>query len=98
MDRVALVRRVQHIILQQLAAGDRLGRDEIIRAASLAETVLATASGAGAAELLRDALERLAAARAEWQRAADDPDGLGDAALAEIARELAALHDQLQSA
>ncbi|HZS42468.1 MAG TPA: hypothetical protein VFF06_36810 [Polyangia bacterium] len=94
MDYETLVRRVQQLILRQLELGDRLGRDAQLRAASLAEQVLATARGATTAELLRDALERLALARAEWQRAAEDPDGHGAAALAELTRDLAALHDE----
>lgn len=97
MDHEALKRRVQYLILAELAEGDRLGRDGVVRAVSLAEQVLATARGLTPVELLRDALERLAAARAEWSRSADDPDGFGAAALDELARGLASLAAQLQS-
>ncbi len=91
----ALGRRIQLLILNQLDAADRLGREPALRATSLAEQVLAGASGATVAELLRDAIARVEAAREEWIERADDPDGHGAAALGELAQALTSFLDDV---
>jgi hypothetical protein len=94
MTHEALVRRIQLLILSQLEAADRLGREPALRATSLADQVLAGAHGHTAAEFLRDAAARVEAARKEWTERADDPAGYGADALAELAQELLRLIDE----